>query len=122
MLAPFVSEPTHVQFGIHLNAPQAISRRDDALTTALLVTLRAFSYTSGPASQLVEAGLLNLAPQLLVRHFQDPGLPVVVELMWNVMENAPQARAACIFDGVWFRAFNVERHGEIAAGDILTLI
>lgn len=72
---------------------QAVSCKDEELITALLVALRAFSYLPEPCKELIEAGFLNLAPQLLVRHFRDMSLPVIVELMWNVLENAPEAMA-----------------------------
>jgi hypothetical protein len=72
--------------------PATAARR--GLVTPLVSALLALSYHADNAAALVEAGLLQCLAALLARGPAAEGVTGGVELLWNVVEAAPHARAA----------------------------
>lgn len=82
--------------------PPSASDADDAaaspppdaeLQYALTKTLLNFSYHKGNASLLLSAGVLEPLCRALALDYKLHVVPVAVELLWNLLENAPAAAA-----------------------------
>eukprot|EP00741_Cyanophora_paradoxa_P004605 tig00000821_g4469.t1 len=60
---------------------------------AIVRCLREFSYADDLCPQITQAGALELVVNFLQLDFEHEGIPVVVELLWNVLESDPESRA-----------------------------
>ena len=73
--------------------PSPPSPPDAELQYALTKTLLNFSYHKGNAALLLSAGVLEPLCRALALDYKLHVVPVAVELLWNLLENAPTAAA-----------------------------
>ncbi|KAL6758369.1 flagellar associated protein [Haematococcus lacustris] len=64
---------------------------DEVLMLSLAMTLAQVSYHKDSIVGLLDAGLLPCLPHLLSPDFRHPLVPVAVELLWNMLDGAPDA-------------------------------
>ncbi|GLC35790.1 hypothetical protein PLESTB_000494500 [Pleodorina starrii] len=74
-------------------AAGAAAATDAALVAPVTVALLALSYNADNCTSMVEAGVMQCLAALLARGARDETMCTTVELTWNVVENAPAARA-----------------------------
>ena len=76
----------------------AIEAGDVPLCLSLLSTILSFSFTASNCEQLASGGIVSCLPSLLSVGYQQEMTSLTVDLLWNLLENAPDALRLVISD------------------------